>query len=103
MLREACVSGEDRGDIDIDTEVLKEITPLAQDRGARNSHYLAIVAGIGDERPNNLHITLFPCFHKNLAPSPKFSPKNRQTRDYGITANHRLGNAQTKKDILCVE
>src|SRR2546429_4789868 len=100
MLRESCVSGEDRGDIYIDTEILKEITPLAQDRGARNSHHLAIVAGIVDEYLHNLDITFVPRLHKNVAPSPNRCPENGQAADYRITAHDRLGLAGTKKHHL---
>src|SRR5947209_7678905 len=103
MLREACVSGEDRGDIDIDTEVLKEITPLAQDRGARNSHHLAIVASIVDERLHNLDITFVPGLHKIVAQSLNRSPEIGNTMYYGIAANDCLGIAETKMDVLCVK
>src|SRR5439155_23384295 len=54
MLCESCASGEDWRDIHIDTQVLNEIAPLAQNRGARKSHHLTIVAGIVDERLHNL-------------------------------------------------
>src|SRR5947209_2105333 len=103
MLREACVSGEDRGDIDIDTEVLKEITPLAQDRGARNSHHLAIVAGIVDERLHNLDITFVPGLHKIVAQSLNRSPEIGNTAHYGIAANDCLGIAETKMDVFRVK
>src|SRR2546421_12989672 len=84
MLRELCASGEDRGDIDIDTEVLKEIAPLAQDRRARNSHHLAIVAGRLPEGPRNLGIPLLPPFDQVLALDITSSPQN------GIAAAHVL-------------
>src|SRR5205085_9426103 len=103
MLREACVSGEDRGDIDIDTEVLKEITPLAQDRGARKSHHLAIVAGIVDERLHNLDITFVPRLHKIVAQSLNCSPEIGNTPYYGTTANDCLGIAKTKMHIPTVK
>src|SRR2546421_12899084 len=90
MLRELCASGEDRGDIDIDTEVLKEIAPLAQDRRARNSHHLAIVAGIGDEWLHNLDITFIPCFDKNVAQSPNFSPEKCNFLHFSITTHNCL-------------
>src|SRR3989442_12334263 len=47
----SCASGEDWGDIHIDTQVLNEIAPLAQDRGARKSHHLPIVAGVDGKAP----------------------------------------------------
>src|SRR6266567_6161929 len=103
MLRESCVSGEDRGDIYIDTEVLKEIAPLAQDRGARNSHHLAIVAGIVDEYLHNLDFTFFPRLHKIVTQSLNRSPEIGNAAYYSITANDCLGIAETKAHILRVE
>src|SRR5438270_8605211 len=103
MLCESCVSGEDRGDIDIDTEVLKEIAPLAQDRRARNSHHLAIVAGIVDERLHNLDITFIPRLHKVVAQSLNRSPEIANAAYYCITANDCLGISETKAHILRVE
>src|SRR2546422_4387348 len=79
MLCESCASGEDWGDIHIDTEVLNEIAPLAQDRRARKSHHLTIVAGIIDKRLNKLDITLLPPFHKNVAQTLYLSPQNRKS------------------------
>src|SRR5205823_11410504 len=103
MLCESCESGEDRGDIHIDTEVLNEIAPLAQDRGARKSHNLPIVAGIVDERLNNLDITFVPRLHKIVAQSLNRSPEIGNSAYYGITANDCFGIAETKAHILCVE
>src|SRR5438067_8814707 len=103
MLRESCVSGEDRGDIYIDTEVLKEIAPLAQDRRARNSHHLAIMAGIVDERLHNLDITFFPRLHKIVTQSLNRSPEIGNTAYYGITAYDCLGISETKAHIFRVE
>src|SRR5437588_7201601 len=103
MLCESCVSGEDRGDIDIDTEVLKEIAPLAQDRRARNSHHLAIVAGIVDERLHNLDITFIPRLHKIVAQSLNRSPEIGNAAYYGITAHDCLGISETKAHIFRVE
>src|SRR5258706_15583311 len=103
MLCESCASGEDRGDIDIDTEILKEIAPLAQDRRARNSHHLAIVARIVDERLHNLDITFIPRLHKVVAQSLNRSPEIANAAYYGITANNCLGISETKAHILCVE
>src|SRR5713101_3963470 len=103
VLRESSASGVDRGNIDIDAEVLKQIAPLAQDRRARNSHYLAIVAGIVDERLNNLDITFVPRLHK-IVPQPlNRSPEIGNAAYYGITANDCLGISETKAYILCVE
>src|SRR6266487_3688361 len=103
MLCESCASGEDRGDIDIDTEVLKQIAPLAQDRRARNSYHLAIVAGIVDEHLHKLDITFIPRLHKIVAQSLNRSPEIGNSAYYGITANDCLGIAETKAHILCVE
>src|ERR1700730_2358601 len=103
MLRPSCVSGEDWGDIYIDTEVLKEITPLAQDRGARNSHHLAIVARIVDEYLHNLDITFIPRLHKIVAQSLNRSPEIANAAYYSITANDCLGIAETKMYILRVK
>src|SRR5437660_11904271 len=103
MLCESCVSGEDRGDIHIDTEVLNEIAPLAQDRRARNSHHLAIVAGIVDERLNNLDITFIPRLHKIVAQSLNRSPEICNAAYHGITANDCLGISETKVHILRME
>src|SRR6266851_1241815 len=103
LLCTSCASGEDRGDIDIDTEVLKQITPLAQDRRTRNSHHLAIVAGIVDKRLNNFYITFIPRLHKIVAQSLNRSPEIGNAAYYGITANDCLGIAETKAHILCVE
>src|SRR6266849_4116954 len=103
MLRESCVSGEDRGDIHIDTEVLNEIAPLAQNRRARKSHHLPIVAGIVDERLHNLDITFIPRFHKIVAQSLNRSPEIGYSAYYGITANDCLGISETKAHILRVE
>src|SRR5258708_21208586 len=96
MLCESCASGEDRRDIDIDTEVLKEIAPLAQDRRARNSHHLAIVAGIIDERLPTLHITLIPPFHKNLAQTLKLSPQKPKAPHYPHTAQPCIAHSPKK-------
>src|SRR5258706_15286902 len=93
MLCESCASGEDWGDIHIDTEVLNEIAPLAQDRRARKSHHLPIMAGIVDESPNNLHNTPFPRFHKNLGRTLYSSPQKRKAAYYGITTPNSLPNA----------
>src|SRR5947208_11578332 len=103
MLCESCESGEDRGDIHIDTEVLKEIAPLAQDRRARNSHYLAIVAGIVDECLNNLDITFIPRLHKIVAQSLNRSPEIGNSLHYGITTNDCLGISETKAYIFRME
>src|ERR1700680_2380929 len=96
LLCESCSSGVDRGDIDIDTEVLKQIAPLAQDRRARNSHHLAIMAGIVDERLNNLDITFVPRLHKIVTQPLNRSPEIGNAVYYGITANDCLGIAETK-------
>ena len=103
MLCEACASGEDWRDIHIDTEVLNEIALLAQDRRARKSHHLPIVAGIVDERLHNLDITLIPRLHKIVAQSLNRSPEIGNAAYYGITANDCLGIAETKVHILRVE
>src|SRR5216683_704999 len=103
MLRESGVSGEDRGDIHIDTEVLKEIAPLAQDRRARKSHHLPIVAGIVDERLHNLDITFIPRLHKIVAQSLNRSPEIGNAAYYGITANDCLGISETKAHIFRVK
>src|SRR5205085_6642040 len=103
MLCESCVSGEDRGDIHIDTEILNEIAPLAQDRRARKRHHLPIMAGIVDERLNNLDITFVPRLHKIVAQSLNRSPEIANSAYYGIAANDRLGIAETKVHILRVE
>src|SRR5205085_11414067 len=100
MLCESCVSGEDRGDIHIDTEVLNEIAPLAQDRRARKSHHLPIVAGIVDERLHNLDITFIPRLHKIVVQSLNRSPEIGDAAYYGITANDCLGIAETKAHIF---
>src|SRR6266581_3072991 len=100
MLRESCVSGEDWGDIHIDTEVLNEIASLAQNRGARKSHHLPIVAGIVDERLHNLDITFVPRLHKIVAQSLNRSPEIGYSAYYGITANDCLGIAETKAHIF---
>src|SRR5258708_9026936 len=100
LLCTSCASGEDRGDIDIDTEVLKQITPLAQDRRARNSHHLAIVAGIVDKRLHNLDITFIPRLHKIVAQSLNRSPEIGNSVYYGITANDCLGISETKAHIF---
>src|SRR6266581_9366024 len=96
MLCESCASGEDWRDIHIDTQVLNENTPLAQDRGARKSHYLPIVAGIVDKRLNNLDITFIPRLHKIVSQSLDRSPEFGNTVDYGIAANNWLGITETK-------
>src|SRR5258708_16725485 len=75
LLCTSCASGEDRGDIDIDTEVLKEIAPLAQDRRARNSHHLAIVAAKNEHRPPQPQIPLLPPFSKNYVRHPPPYPQ----------------------------
>src|SRR6266702_976335 len=103
MLCESCASGEDWRDIHIDTEVLNEIAPLAQNRGARKSHHLPIVAGIVDKRLHNLDITFIPRLHKIVAQSLNRSPEIGNSAYYGITANDCLGIAETKAHILCVE
>src|SRR5438105_8589069 len=103
ILRESCLSGEDRGDIHIDTEVLNEIAPLAQDRRARKSHHLTIVAGIVDKRLNNLDITFIPRLHKIVAQALNRSPEIGNSAYYGITANDCLGISETKVHILRVE
>src|SRR6266568_3692436 len=103
MLCESCASGEDWRDIHIDTEVLNEIAPLAQDRGARKSHHLPIVAGIVDERLHNLDITFVPGLHKIVAQSLNRSPEIGDAAYYGITANDCLGISETKAHILRVE
>src|SRR5947209_1708736 len=100
MLCESCVSGEDRGDIHIDTEVLKEIAPLAQDRRARKSHHLPIVASIVDERLNNLDITFIPHLHKIVVQSLNRSPEIGNSAYYGITTNNCLGISETKAHIF---
>src|SRR5260370_30772282 len=86
LLCTSCASGEDRGDIDIDTEVLKQITPLAQDRRARNSHHLAIVAGIVHKHPTQFYLPLLPPFPKNFWQSPYFSPQKPTPAHYNPTA-----------------
>src|SRR5712691_11714258 len=103
MLRESCASGEDWRDIHIDTEVLKEIAPLAQDRRARKSHHLPIVAGIVDERLHNLDITFIPRLHKIVAQSLNRSPEIGNAAYYGITANDCLGISETKAHIFRVK
>jgi hypothetical protein len=100
MLRESCVSGEDRGDIHIDTEVLNEIAPLAQNRRARKSHHLPIVAGIVDQCLHNLDITFIPRLHKIVAQSLNRSPETGNSAYYGITANDCLGISETKAHIF---
>src|SRR5436853_6695390 len=100
MLCESCVSGEDRGDIHIDTEVLNEIASLAQGRRARKSHHLPIVAGIVDERLNNLDITFVPCLHEIVVHSLNCSPEIGNAAYYGIATNDRLGVAETKAYIF---
>src|SRR5437016_13993354 len=99
MLCESCVSGEDRGDIHIDTEVLNEIAPLAQNRRARKSHHLPIVAGIVDERLNNLDITLIPRLHKIVTQSLNRSPEIGNAAYYRTAAHDCLGNAETAAHI----
>src|SRR5437660_10927389 len=99
-LRVTCVSGEDRGDIHIDTEVLNEIAPLSQDRRARKSHHLPIVAGIVDERLHNLDITFIPRLHKIVAQSLNRSPEIGDAAYYGITANDCFGISETKAPIF---
>src|SRR5712692_6940293 len=103
MLCESCASGEDRGDIHIDTEVLKEITPLAQNRRARNSHHLPIVAGIVDERLHNLDITFVPRLHKIVAQSLNRSPEIGNAAYYGVAASDCLGLPETKAHIFRME
>src|SRR6266581_7090236 len=103
MLCESCASGEDWRDIQIDTQVLNEIAPLAQDRGARKSHHLPIVAGIVDERLNNLDITFIPRLHKIVAQSLNRSPEFGNAANYSITANDCLGIAETKAHIFRVK
>src|SRR5438132_6392315 len=103
MLCASCASGEDRGDIHIDTEVLKEIAPLAQDRRARKSHHLPIVASIVDERLNNLDITFIPRLHKIVVQSLNRSPEIGNSVYYGVTTNNCLGISETKAHILSME
>src|SRR2546428_8177006 len=90
MLRVSCASGEDRGDIHIDTEVLNQIAPLAQNRRARKSHHLPIVAGIVDKRLRNLDITLIPPLYKKISASPNTPPKNSNSPSSCITATNTL-------------
>src|SRR6266571_6730039 len=100
MLCESCASGEDWRDIHIDTEVLNEIAPLAQNRRARESHHLPIVAGIVNERLHNLNITFIPRLHKIVAQSLNPSPEIGNAPYYGITANDCLGISETKAHIF---
>src|SRR6266567_4873580 len=103
MLCESCASGEDWRDVHIDTEVLNEIALLAQDRRARKSHHLTIVAGIVDEGFDDLDITFIPRLHKIVAQSLNRSPETGNSAYYGITANDCLGISETKAHILCVK
>src|SRR5205085_6360682 len=91
MLCESCVSGEDRGNIHINTNVLNEIAPLAQDQRARKSHHLPIVEGIVNERLNNLDITFIPRLHKIVVQSLNRSPEIGNAVYYGVTTNDCLG------------
>src|SRR2546425_7781984 len=99
MLCESCESGEDRGDIHIDTEVLNEIAPLAQDRGARKSHHLTIVAGLwGSSRPQN-DDNLFPPLNKILAQSLYIPPEICKNAVPLIPANDCILPFDNKADV----
>src|SRR5260370_5432884 len=100
MLCESCASGEDWRDIHIDTEVLQEIGALAKDRRARKSHHLTIVAGIVDERLNNLDITVIPRLHKIVTQALNRSPEIGNSLHYCITTNDCLGISETKAHIF---
>src|SRR5260370_42289354 len=95
LLCESCVSGEDWGDIHIDTEVLKQIAPLAQDRRARKSHHLPIVAGLVDEGPHHLDITLVPPLSQKFGQYPYCSPPINNAASFIITATYYFTSTQT--------
>src|SRR5258708_24459464 len=97
MLCESCASGEDWGDIHIDTEVLNEIAPLAQDRRARKSHHLPIMAGIDWLCLYNLANPPLPQFLKIVSAFPYNSPANIQSPDQLLNAAHPLCLSATKE------
>src|SRR5260221_4186313 len=99
MLCESCASGEDWGDIHIDTEVLNEIAPLAQDRRARKSHHLPIMAGLIGQGRNKLGTTPLPPLFKNFAPIRYHPPENSEAASFGITANSQSCVAHTQVHI----